>query len=334
MQWQEGATGGLLFTDIMQLNEPEPSVMDTKDFQSSLRPTLDLTSCVSSAATRSLNKEQVICMLRQLLDVKTVIRLSQTEKMKAFRHVRNAVAAEVGAGSQPSTEAVVAAVESLLDCAGSQQELDALLVAMESQTAFSCGLLRLITSVAPTSPLLTPVLSICKKISQGAARAGDSTSPLKSITLRFMKSNGKEQPKAAVVDTNQLDLTSKRLEKHLQQLALRALANQGSHSLINDIVNNLSDCRFKDKTSSTSFAGLLVDWLELLDPEIISTQSNVEVNIINQSSNTYLFIHIPIHRNAIRQLILSIEISFENISFQYMPCYIDTSETILMVLVL
>lgn len=276
MQWQEGATGGLHFTDIMQLNEPEPSMMDTKDFQSSLRPTLDLTSRVSSGAIPPLNQEQVVCVLRQLLDVKTVIRLSQPEKMKAFRHVRNAVAAEVGAGSQPSTEAVVAAMESLLDGASSQQELDALLAAMESQTAFSCGLLRLITSVTATSPLSATVLKICRKVSQSTAKGGDSTSPLKSIALRFMKNNGSEQPKAALVGANLLDLTSKSLEKHLQQLALRALANEGSHSLVNDIVNNLSNCRFKD-----NFAGLLVDWLELLDPEIISTQPDVEVNIIN-----------------------------------------------------
>lgn len=292
MQWQEGATGGLHFTDIMQLNEPEPSVMDSKDFQSSLRPTLDLTNRISSGTVPLLNKEQVICVLRQLLDVKTVIRLSQPEKMKAFRHVRNGVAAEVGAKLQPSTEAVVAAMENLLDSTGSQHELDALLAAMESQTSFSCGLLRLITSIASTSPLVASVLNICKKISQAAGKNGDSTSPLKSIALRFMKNHGKEQPKAALVDANQLDLTSKQLEKHLQQLALRALANEGSHSLINDIVNNLSNCRFKD-----SFAGLLIDWLELLDPEIISTQPDVEVTI------TYHLTH-TIHQLGIDKIVV------------------------------
>ena len=71
---------------------------------------------------------------------------------------------------------------------------------------------------------------------------------------------------------NQLDLTSKRLEKHMQQLASLVLANNSNHSLELDIVNNLMNSRYED-----SSVGLLVDWLELLDPEIIKAQPDVEV---------------------------------------------------------
>ena len=211
--------------------------------------------------------------MRQLFDVKTVIRLSQPEKIKAFRRLRNTLSAEAGASrSQPSTEAVIAALESLLDSAGgSQNELDALLAAMESQTAFSCGLLRLITSVS--SPFLGSVLKICQKMTQNSVPNG-GTSSLKSIALQFIKVNGQEQSKSGAVQVDQLDVTSKRLEKHLQLLALHALANNGTHSLVNDIVNNLSHCQFKD-----GFSGLLVDWLELLDPEIIGAEPDVEVTV-------------------------------------------------------
>jgi hypothetical protein len=59
-------------------------------------------------------------MLRQLFDVKTFLRLSQSEKMKTFRLLDNAMAVEARGGKQPSTETVAAALDNLLSSAGSQ----------------------------------------------------------------------------------------------------------------------------------------------------------------------------------------------------------------------
>ena len=59
----------------------------------------------------------------------------------------------------------------------------------------------------------------------------------------------------------------------MQQVAARALAVNDTRSLVKSIVSNLGR---SGKTSNRS-TGLLVDWLELLDPEIITALPDIEV---------------------------------------------------------
>ena len=61
------------------------------------------------------------------------------------------MAVEARGGKQPSTETVAAALDNLLNSTGSKSEFDTLLVAMESQPALSCGLLRLLTTAVSAS---------------------------------------------------------------------------------------------------------------------------------------------------------------------------------------
>jgi chemotaxis regulatin CheY-phosphate phosphatase CheZ len=115
-------------------------------------------------------------------------------------------------------------------------------------------------------------MNICQKI---APVTPDGHSSLKSIALQFVKSRGLLRSESTPADINTLNLSSKRLERHLQQLAARALETNDTRSLVKSIVSSLSQSGFK-----ASFVGLLVDWMELLDPEIITAQPDLEVRFI------------------------------------------------------
>lgn len=295
IQWARGARGGLHFADIMQLGDPEPRPpVDRKAFNLMLRPPLDIssTSSSSSASTGTIvTVDHASAVLRQLFDIKTVIRLSQLEKNKAYRMLSNALTFETRATNRPSTEACAVALDNLLgSVSGSRNDFELLVTALERQPAFSCGLLRLLTSAATSSTeslaangcLLPVVTNICQKI---APVSPDGHSSLKSIALQFVKSRGLLRSESTPADLNTLDLSSKRLERHLQQLAARALETNDTRSLVKSIVSNLYQNESKEKS-----AGLLVDWMELLDPEIITAQPDLEVLFLFSLFCVYLYL--------------------------------------------
>ena len=266
----------------MQLGDPEPRpVVDVKRLNLPMRPHLDLSRVVSKItnpgpAAMDLSVDHIASVLRQIFDIRTVIRLSQPEKIKAYRMLSNALALETRAAAQPCTEACAIALDNLLASAGgSRNEFELLLAAIERQPAFSCGLLRLLTSAVSsangTSRLLPIVSKICHKI---APVDPDGHSSLKSIALQFVKSHGVVRSESSPADLSTLDLSSKRLERHLQQLAAHALETNDTRSLVSSIVSSLSQSGFKK-----SFVGLLIDWMELLDPEMITAQPDVEVSV-------------------------------------------------------
>jgi hypothetical protein len=120
-----------------------------------------------------------------------------------------------------------------------------------------------------TGNIVVIVMNICQKI---APVTPDGHSSLKSIALQFVKSRGLLRSESTPADINTLNLSSKRLERHLQQLAARALETNDTRSLVKSIVSSLSQSGFK-----ASLVGLLVDWLE---SEIITAQPDLEVRLI------------------------------------------------------
>lgn len=277
VQWARGAQGGLQFADIMQMGEPEQGPnADVKNVTLHLRPPLDLSSLPSKQAQAppEMNVELASHILRQLFDFKTVIRLSQPEKIKAYRNLSNAISLEAQSFTLSATEAVAIALDTLLaSTSTSKVDFDMLLTAIERQPAFSCGILRLLTAsaVTPKGARLMPiVLTICQKIAPSEGEG--SMSSLKSTALQFLKQHGGARPDSTPIDTSTLDLGSKRLERQMQQMASRSLEAGDTRSLICEIESNLSRNRTR-----TNYFGLLVDWLELLDPEIIKAQPESEV---------------------------------------------------------
>ena len=175
--------------------ETRPTTVDVKNRAADLRPALDIDCSPTKlpSAKGNLNVEHSASILRQLFDIKTVIRLSQAEKIKAYRVLSNELGSEARAPIRPSTETLATAFDNLLDSAiGSRPEFEQLIAAMERQPAFSCGLVRLLTSSASSgsSPLLlTSVRRICQKIA-GVNDSDTNPSSLKSIALQFVKSHG------------------------------------------------------------------------------------------------------------------------------------------------
>lgn len=270
----------------MQMGEPEqgPSA-DVKNIKQPNRPPLDLSLVPTKQgqALPEMNVELASHILRQLFDFKTVIRLSQQEKIKAYRNLSNAISLETNSFTLTATEAVAIALDTLLaSTSTSKADFDLLLAAIERQPAFSCGILRLLTasSATPKGARLMPIiLTICQKIAPSETEG--SMSSLKSIALQFIKQHGGARPNSTPIYTSALDLASKRLERQMQQIASRSLEAGDTRSLICEIETNLSRNRTR-----TNYFGLLVDWLELLDPEIIKAQPEIEV--FNIAFNFYV----------------------------------------------
>jgi hypothetical protein len=193
-------------------------------FNLTLRPHLDISSHpskISSSFTGSIvTVDHASAVLRQLFDIKIVIWISQLEKNKAYRNLSNALTREIRANTQPSTEACAIAFDNLLASASVlRNEFELLLAALERQPAFSCGLLPLLTSAGSspaaslgTGNIVVIVMNICQKI---APVTPDGHSSLKSIALQFVKSRGLLRSESTLADINTLNLSSKRLERHL-----------------------------------------------------------------------------------------------------------------------
>ena len=280
VQWKRGARGGAQFADIMQLNEPEAHVvLERKDAPMISRPSLNLTQSVTGVLTAAppLQPEYVASVLLKLFDAGTVLRFSQQEKMDAYRMLSKMLAAEVRSPSKPSIEAAASAFDGLLNGPSMMpNESEMLLLAMERQPAFSCGLLRLLTSAVSSSdpsPLLSVVLRICLKMTD-RNRAPDACSPLRNIAKSFVDRHGGPMKPAGTPEQQRLDLGSSRLEKHVHQLSANALKSNDTRSLVSSLVNSLNDSHKGDR-----FVGLLIDWLELMDPEIITVHPDLQVKL-------------------------------------------------------
>ena len=79
---------------------------------------------------------------------------------------------------------------------------------------------------------------------------------------------------AGTPEQQRLDLGSSRLEKHVHQLSANALKSNDTRSLVSSLVNSLNDSHKGDR-----FVGLLIDWLELMDPEIITVHPDLQVKL-------------------------------------------------------
>lgn len=298
VQWARGARGGSHFADIMQFPAPCPDVSLAHCAASSAsvydvkpvihRPPPPSQSIIGPLVPAVLTVEAAALALRQIFDIRTVIRLSQPEKVKAFRALSQALCSEFNSTTgRPSTETVAIALDGLLD-PGS-------IAMLERQTAFSCGLLRLLTGTSTSG--IGAVTSICQKIVHQAGPATGTRSPLTNIARQFLlraqdasRPDGQcSQKTPAKESSSRLDLSSKWLERHVQQLAGRALATNDTRSLVDSTVSCLQSTRAHTKCSVKP-DGLLVDWLELLDPEIVSAQPEAEVT-------TGFFFHISFQLN-------------------------------------
>lgn len=277
----------------MQLNEPETTASDdVKRPAFLLGPALNTERSAPAPAPPALQPDSIISVLRQLFHVRTVIRFSEQEKMEAYRALCKTLSAEVQSATKPSIEAAIVALDTLLNPSGDvhcSTDSDSFLAAMERQPAFSCGLLRLVISACcDGAPFAAAVLRICRRIVH--CKSSGAQSPLRGIAAKFVESRGQvvQDPAAAAAaqqhsasDANRLDLSSKHLEKQLQQLATRALKNRDSRSLVASLVNSL-----KCSTKNDRFVGLLVDWLELLDPELVTAQPELQVISLTNLSQT------------------------------------------------
>ena len=310
VQWQRGARNGRHFADIMQLNVDTSAAasagaeeLDRKDALKlvAANPPLDLNhrNAAAAAEVGPLSADYCRSMLMKLFDSASVLRFSQPEKMEAFKKLNRILTEDMCSSplendqkkKKKSLETAAVALDQLT-CSS-----DAVLVAMGRQPAFSCGLMRLLTSAAssaaPQSVLMQAVVKVCARIVDvlggDAARSSQRVvDPLHSISQKFLTTTQQQQQrrtnKATRAETGDgdgescrsLDVSLKHLEEHVQLLSRRALQTNDCRSLVSSLVDKLRQSRRGDR-----FVGLLVDWLELIDPEIMTVNAELQVKNTN-----------------------------------------------------
>ena len=73
-----------------------------------------------------------------------------------------------------------------------------------------------------------------------------------------------------------LDLEGGRLERQIQKLSAEALESNDTRSLVSSLVNGLVSSQQGDH-----FVGLLIDWLELMDPEIVTAHPDLQASSLH-----------------------------------------------------
>ena len=204
--------------------------------------------------------------------------MTAKERQDSFRTLQKFLAEEISdwrpaSGSAPILEATLTALQSILQ---TPALVTPFLAALLKRTPFSVGLLRLMTSGLKAAKFkdsnhLQTLLSVCLSL----LKLLEKENPKKPL-IALMRSFVKEVQPVQEMETSsqELDLASPGAEEQLKVLAQEALRRGDTR----DLVTRISSLLLEDSQRSTT--GLLVDWLELLDPTIISSCPELQMKLV------------------------------------------------------
>ena len=202
--------------------------------------------------------------------------MTTKERQDSFRTLQKFLAEEISdwkpASPAPMLEATLAALQSILQ---TPHLATPFLAALLSKTPFSVGLLRLMTSGLRAerfrgSDQLRALLGVCRTL----LTLLEQENPRKPL-VALIKSFVKEVEPVQEIETSfqELDLAGQGAEEQVKLMAQEALGRGDTR----DLVQRISGLLLQSHTGAT---GLLVDWLELLDPTIISSCPELQMKLV------------------------------------------------------
>jgi len=203
------------------------------------------------------------------------------EKQDTFRTLQKSLTAEICGtlSSRPMLDSTVLAIQAILGSDLGQ----GFTMSLTQKTAFSTGLFRLISVALAkpamrTSTIALTLLEVSKKLLQQflAAKATTPLIPLLKSYIEALEPGCKDTSKSSSSNDGG------KSEEEIRSMAREALRKEDTAPL----VSRLSSLLLKEREGPSRAApylaqeGLLVDWLELLDPTVISSCPDLQQQLV------------------------------------------------------
>jgi len=203
------------------------------------------------------------------------------EKQDTFRTLQKSLTAEICGtlSSRPMLDSTVLAIQAILGSDLGQ----GFTVSLTQKTAFSTGLFRLI-SVALAKPGMrssttaSTLLEVSKKLLQ-QFQAGKATTPLIPLLKSYIEAL---EPGCKVTGKTSNGNDGGKSEDEIRAMAREALRKEDTAPLVSRLSSLLLQEREGPSRAAPYLAqeGLLVDWLELLDPTVISSCPDLQQQLV------------------------------------------------------
>ncbi len=261
-------------------------------------------------STALIPPSQVKTTLMHLFDVGSPSRMTMKEKRDTFRTLQKFLAAEMSGNSfaKPMLEATAKALDQIVR---SEHKAN-FATAMARRPSFSCALIRLLSSAyAKNSQPLALMVKVSAALSEQLRAKDDKRSPLLALLDTFQSEVGMQTGSASSTrapgasspspskrkksdrkrkredgESEQKHSVEYNMEKDVHVKVAEALKKRSTRPLVNEMAGLLlaeeeEDLRKKTVVrSTTSKAGLFVDWLEMLDPEMIQLDEDVKQQLL------------------------------------------------------
>ncbi len=230
---------------------------------------------------------------------------SSQEKMDVMRMLQKFLAAEVTRpSSAPMTEATVKALDAIV--VKSSEHREAFLASFALKTSLSCTLTRILTSslsrpgnlgTAPSNLFLKVASTMLDHFSKATYSVstvvpllehyitsvkGSKVKPASNTALTSSPSSSKRKRSEKKKIKEDLE-EEKNFERDLRHRVEEALSKRSTDSLVGEMAQMLLDEGKQQKTTAKK-AGLIVDWLEMLDPELIQLTPEVQQQLLFSKS--------------------------------------------------
>ena len=278
VQHNRGATGGLVFAESLGLSLDLGGRNKEPPVPTNILPAL----VIPPRSTAMIPPTQVKATLLHLYDVGSPSRMNSKEKQDTFRTLQKFLTGEISSqlASKPMLEATVAAIQTIL-----QSDLGSgFVTALSQRTAYSVGLFRLLSSALSAPKLCTSspaqtLLGVAKKLLKQFSSNKVNT-PIVGLLQKYVKDM--EQKEEEDTSMKVLSLKGPNLEEDIKKMAFESLKRGDTTELVGKLSSLLLKERetYSASSQAMSQAGLLVDWLELLDPTVISTCPELQQQLV------------------------------------------------------
>ena len=275
VQHKRGATGGLVFAKALNLDLDLGDANNNNAEVNNVLPELN----IPPRSTAMIPPSQIKTTLLELFDIGSNARLTKKERQDSFRTLQKFLVEDITSYSEakPKPSSLLdATLHALQGMIASPELGPSFLTSVCENTPFSVGLFRLlingVTSLGlKDSGLAQTMLHISKKLLKQLT-TNKATTPLVALLQTFIKKI--EPPKEETTTKKTLSLKGPNLEADIKKMAHEALQKGDTK----DLVSKISSLLLQERESGQ--AGLLVDWLELLDPTIISTCPELQMKLV------------------------------------------------------
>ena len=273
VQHKRGASGGLVFAKALNLDLDLGDTNNNNAEVNNVLPELH----IPPRSTAMIPPAQIRTTILQLFDVGSQTRLTRKERHDSFRTLQKFLVEDLTSYSEAKPSSLLDATLNALQGIIVSPELGpSFLTSVCQNTPFSVGLFRLLINgvtshgLKDSSPAHT-LLQISKKLLKQLT-TNKATTPMVALLQTFIKKI--EPPKEETAARKTLSLKSPNLEADIKKMAHEALQRGDTK----DLVSKISSLLLQERESGQ--AGLLVDWLELLDPTIISTCPELQMKLV------------------------------------------------------